>query len=659
MRNNEQTTHEMKYLSLLASQYPTVQAASSEIINLHAILNLPKGTEHFISDLHGEYTSLGHILRNASGIIKTKINILFDSSTTEHERSTLATLIYYPEQKLEHIKRQPGDLNEWYRLTLYRLIEVCREISSKYTRSKMRKQLPPDFAYIIDEMVNFNEGCTDKYKYHDQIIRSIIATHRADAFIKALAELIRSLAVDRLHILGDIYDRGPRPDLIVDELMSLRQVDIQWGNHDIVWLGAAAGSLPCIAEVLTTSIKYGNMDALEDAYGINLRPLTTFALDAYADDPCEGFATRTVNEERVSEDKLLLAKMHKAIFVIRQKLEEQLILRRPEYGMEERLLLQSIDFVEGTVVSHGKTYPLNDKSFPTVDPQNPNALTEEERTVIQRLQHSFLHSERLQQHMRFLLDKGSMYLICNGNLLYHGCIPINDDGELISGILHGGRGRDYLDFCEKMVRRVYHLSADDEERGAALDFIWFLWCGSLSPLFGKDRMAAFEHYLIDDPAASKETKCAYYKHLDDQDVMKMILSEFGLNPERGHIVNGHVPVKVKIGESPVHAGGRMLLIDGGLSRAYQAVTGGAGYTLIFNSHELKLAAHQPFLSVADAVENETDIHSESITVEKMQQRVLVGDTDNGEIIRERIADLTLLLGAYSTGELKENDSIVK
>lgn len=642
-----------EYLKLLSKSYPSISAAATEIINLQAILNLPKGTEHFLSDLHGENEAFLHILKNASGVIKTKINEIFSTTMTEAERRLLATLIYYPEDKLEIIKKNTDDIEDWYRVTLYHLIELCRNVSSKYTRSKVRKALPKDFEYIIDELIHTNDLSHNKHEYYDQIIRTIIKTGRADAFIIALSKLIQRLTIDHLHILGDIFDRGPRADIIMDELLKYHSVDIQWGNHDIVWMGAASGSEACIANVIRNSLKYNNFDVLEDGYGISTRPLITFAMEAYGNDDCRLFMPEISGELKNENSDFMAAKIHKAITVIQFKLEAQIIKRHPEYRMESRIFIDKIDYETGTVVIDGKEYALLDKNFPTIDKNNPFALTRQEEEVINHLKRSFMHSQKLQEHVKFLFSKGNMYKVYNGNLLYHGCVPMDENGDFTEVDFFGESlsGKAYIEKAEKLARRGF-LGLGDEKRDG-LDFMWYLWCGSKSPLFGKSKMATFERYFIADKELHHEEKDNYYKLVDKKEICDKILAEFGVCGERSHIINGHVPVQIKNGESPVRADGKLLVIDGGLSKAYQAKTGIAGYTLIYNSYGLILAEHEPFESTAAAIQEERDMHSKSVMLESVRKRTLVMDTDTGARIKKEIGELELLLDAYRSGLMTE------
>ncbi len=642
-----------EYLKLLSKSYPSISAATTEIINLQAILNLPKGTEHFLSDLHGENEAFLHILKNASGVIKTKINEIFSTTMTEAERGLLATLIYYPEDKLEIIKKNTDDVEDWYRVTLYHLIELCRNVSSKYTRSKVRKALPKDFEYILDELIHTNDLSHNKHEYYDQIIRTIIKTERADAFIIALSKLIQRLTIDHLHIIGDIFDRGPRADIIMDELLKYHSVDIQWGNHDIVWMGAASGSEACIANVIRNSLKYNNFDVLEDGYGISTRPLITFAMEAYRDDDCTLFMPEISGGIKNENPDFMAAKIHKAITVIQFKLEAQIIKRHPEYRMESRIFIDKIDYETGTVVIDGKEYALLDKNFPTIDKDNPFALTEQEEEVINHLKRSFMHSQKLQEHVKFLFSKGNMYKVYNGNLLYHGCVPMDENGDFTEVDFFGEAisGKAYIEKAEKLARRGFLGLGDEKQDG--IDFMWYLWCGSKSPLFGKSKMATFERYFTQDKDLHHEEKDNYFKLADKREICDKILAEFGVYGERSHIINGHVPVQIKNGQSPVRADGKLLVIDGGLSKAYQSKTGIAGYTLIYNSYGLILAAHEPFESTTAAIQEERDMHSQSVMLESPRKRTLVMDTDTGARIKKEIRELELLLDAYRSGLLTE------
>jgi len=656
--NNKSTLYsdsEIHYLRLLSQQYPSIRAASTEIINLSAILELPKGTEHFISDIHGEYEAFLHVLRNGSGSIKRKIEDVFKDSLQSGEKSTLATLIYYPEKKLPLILKETANSDEWFRVTLFRLIKLCRVVSSKYTRSRVRKALPDDFAYIIEELLHEQESITNRQEFYSSIIDTIIATNRAEAFIIALANLIQRLSIAHLHVIGDVYDRGPGAHIIMDKLIDYHSVDIQWGNHDIVWMGAAAGSEACIANVIRVSLRYANMETMENGYAISMLPLVSFAMDTYADDPCDLYRPKTDANEFTEHEQLLMARMHKAITIMQFKLEGQIIKRRPHYQMNDRLLLDKIDFEKGTVRIDGVDYPLIDSHFPTVDPENPYELTEQEKSMLQKIHLSFLNSERLQNHARFLFSKGSMYLTYNGNLLYHGCIPMNPDGSLrhfnFDGKDHGPK--DFMDRLERLARQGYFTGDNPEKKQYGEDTMWYLWSGAQSPLFGKEKMATFERYLIRNSESHTEMMNPYYDYRTDQNVLEKILSEFGLDPKTGHVVNGHVPVKVSRGENPLKAGGKLIVIDGGFSKAYQSKTGIAGYTLIFNSYGLLLASHEPFESIQKAIREEQDIRSETRVVEKKLNRIRVQDTDDGKMIQKKIRELKSLLESYRTGLIKE------
>tara|TARA_R100001143_G_scaffold63607_1_gene73973 strand:+ start:19787 stop:21766 length:1980 start_codon:yes stop_codon:yes gene_type:complete len=646
---------DLNYLLLLSQQYPSIRAASTEIINLSAILELPKGTEHFISDIHGEYEAFLHVLRNGSGSIKRKIEDAFKETLEADEKSTLATLIYYPEKKLPLILKEIPIPEEWFRVTLFRLIKLCRVVSSKYTRSRVRKALPDDFAYIIEELLHEQESIVNRQEYYSSIIDTIIGTSRAEAFIIALANLIQRLSIAHLHVIGDVYDRGPGSHIIMDKLIDYHSVDIQWGNHDIVWMGAAAGSEACIANVIRVSLRYANMETLENGYAISMLPLISFAMDTYADDPCEIFRPKTDENQFTEHEQLLMARMHKAITIIQLKLEGQIIKRRPHYEMNDRLLLDKIDFENGTVHINGVDYPLIDSHFPTIDPENPYELTEEEKSMMQKIRLSFDNSERLHNHVRFLFSKGSMYLTYNGNLLYHGCIPMNPDGSLrhfnFDGKDHGPR--EFMDRLERLARQGYFTKDDPEKKQYGEDIMWYLWSGAQSPLFGKEKMATFERYLIEDSETHTEKMNPYYDYRTNQKVIEKILSEFGLDPKMGHVVNGHVPVKVSRGENPLKAGGKLIVIDGGFSKAYQSKTGIAGYTLIYNSYGLLLASHEPFESIQKAIREEQDIRSETRVVEKKLNRSRVYDTDDGKMIQKKIKSLKSLLEAYRTGLIKE------
>lgn len=644
---------ETRYLEKLSELYPTIAKASKEIINLQAILNLPKGTEHFLTDIHGEYEAFAHVLKNGSGSVRRKIEEVFGTTMSTRDKQMLATLIYYPKEKMNQVKKQEEDMQEWYKVMLYRLIKVCKNAASKYTRSKVRKALPEDYAYIIEELITERSDISDKEDYYNSIVKTIIDIGSAEDFIIAMCKLIQRLVVDHLHILGDIYDRGPGPHLIMDELMNYHSVDIQWGNHDMLWMGAAAGQRACIANVIWNCARYGNLDILEEGYGINLLPLATFALNIYKDDPCKCFKLKG-NKEYASTEMLLNVRMYKAVTVLMFKLEGQTIMRHPEFDMEDRLLLNKIDYKTGRIKIDGKTYKLLDSYFPTIDPADPYALTEEEADVIERLEHVFVNCEKLQQHMRFLLSKGSLYKVYNNNLLFHGCVPLNEDGSLKEICIYGKsyKGKSLYHILESYVRKGFHaIDPEDRERGK--DIMWYIWLGKNSPLFGKEKMATLERQLLDDPEVQEEKKNPYYKWKENEAVADMIMDEFGLEQDCRRIVNGHVPVKSKDGESPIKCNGKVLVIDGGFSKAYQETTGIAGYTLIYNSHGLYLAAHEPFESAEHAIKNESDIHSTSINVKEVLDRKLVRDTDDGTEIMQLIKDLRQLLIAYRTGQIAE------
>lgn len=644
---------EEKYLEGLSELFPSIAAASTEIINLQAIVNLPKGTEHFLTDIHGEYEAFAHVLKNGSGSVKRKVDDVFANTMSSRDKQTLATLIYYPREKMERIREEEQNMDDWYKIMLYRLIEVAKRSASKYTRSKVRKALPKDFAYVIEELITEKSGMTDKESYYNSIISTIIQIGRAEKFIVALCELIQRLVVDHLHIVGDIYDRGPGPHLIMDKLMEYHSVDIQWGNHDILWMGAAAGQKCCIANVIRICARYGNLDILEDGYGINLLPLATFAWKQYAKDPCECFLLKGQDNCKPQELELNM-KMHKAISVIQFKVEGQAAELYPEFGFQRRNFLDKINYEEGTITIGGKIYQLLDDYFPTIDPKNPYQLSAEEEEIMNRLVKAFQSCEKLQRHMRFLLNKGSLYKIYNSNLLYHGCVPLNDDGSLRKVKIYGKsyQGRTLYDVMESYVRKGF-FAVDPDEKKKGRDLMWYIWQGANSPLFGKDKMATFERYFLAEKELWKEKKNAYYLLLEDENVMNGILDEFGLDREISHIINGHVPVKTKNGENPVKCGGKVLVIDGGFSKAYQKETGIAGYTLVYNSYGLLLVAHEPFESTEAAIKKENDIHSETVVVTRVNERRLVGDTDAGRKLKEQIKDLEWLLASYRNGQIIE------
>ena len=645
---------EKRYLELLSRSFPTVAKASAEVINLSAILNLPKGTEFFASDIHGEYEAFSHILRNGSGSIRLKIDDVFGDELSKEEKRTLATLIYYPREKSRLELSKVSDVAAWYGKMLPRLIAVCKRAARKYTRSRVRKALPEDFAYIIEELMYADTRNFDKEAYYAAIVDAVVRTGRGPAFVEALCGLIQRLAIERLHIIGDIYDRGPHPDAIMEALIDHHSVDIQWGNHDIVWMGASLGQRGCIAHVVRNCARYGNLSILEDAYGINILPLARFALDAYKDDPCVGFALKG-HPDAMSEAEILMnVKIQKAMAIIQFKVEGALIDENPAFGLQSRKLLDKIDYERGTVVCDGMEYELTDKMFPTIDPCDPYKLTPGERDVMDRLVSAFTGCEKLQRHMRFFLKTGSLYKIDNGNLLFHACVPLNADGSLKEVDVFGKKlkGRALYDEMERWVRIAF-FDEDAEMRKRGADMLWYLWLGEGSPLFAKSKMATFELYLIADKAARKEVKNPFYTLLDNEDVFAGIFRDFGLDPETSRIICGHVPVKVKDGEDPVKCNGKVIMIDGGFSKAYQSTTGIAGYTLISNSHGFVLAAHEPLESAQAAVERELDIHSSRRVVERVGVRTLVADTDTGAKLKAHVADLERLLEAYRHGDIPE------
>lgn len=647
---------ELSYLEQLSEQYPTISSASAEIINLQSILNLPKSTEHFISDIHGEYDAFSHVLRNGSGAVRKKIDDVFGHTLSAEDKSALATLIYYPHEKMELIRGEQKDMDNWYKVNLYRLIEVCKTVSSKYTRSKVRKALQKDYAYIIEELITEKPEVLNKEAYYEAIVNSIVELGRAEAFIEVLARLIQHLVIDHLHVLGDVYDRGQAPHLIMDRLCTYHAVDIQWGNHDIIWMGAAAGHMACVATVVRNSIRYGNLDLLEDGYGINMLPLATFAMDAYSDDPCERFVFKGVLSDTNTTENALVRKMHKAITIIRLKLEGQMILKYPEFGMRNRLLLDKINYETGMVTIDGKEYRMMDMNFPTIDPEHPYELTAGEQEVMERLRVSFLHCEKLQRHVQFLLKKGSMYLVYNGNLLYHGCIPMNEDGSFREVNIYGSyySGKALFDVMESYVRKAF-TSKNEDEKEKGMDMIWYIWTAPDSPLYGRSKMATFERYFLEEEELKTEPKNIYYQLIDRPEIADRILKEFGLEGGFVHIINGHVPVHRMRGESPVKSNGKVIIIDGGFSKTYRSRTGIAGYTLIYNSYGLTLNAHDPFVSPEVAVRDEVDIVSRREAVEYLERRLLVNDTDNGVKIRRRIEELKQLIAAYEEGELAEKE----
>lgn len=644
---------EARYLERLSDLYPTIAAASTEIINLQSILNLPKGTEHFLTDVHGEYEAFSHVLKNGSGSVRRKIDDVFGNTMSIRDKRSLATLIYYPKQRMDMIKKTETNMDDWYRVHLYLLIEVSKRAASKYTRSKVRKALPKDFAYVIEELITEKAEVSDKESYYNEIISTIIRIGRAEDFIVAISELIQRLVVDHLHIVGDIYDRGPGPHIIMDKLMTYHSLDIQWGNHDVLWMGAAAGQRGCITNAIRICARYGNLDILEEGYGINLLPLATFALKVYKDDPCTCFKLK-VPDRPDSEEMQMNLRIHKAISILQFKVEGQIISRQKSFHLEDRALLDKIDYEKGTIVLGGKEYQLLDTNFPTVDPKDPYALTEEEEEIMERLEKAFINCEKLQRHMRFLLAKGGLYKVYNDNLLYHGCVPLDEDGSLKETEVYGKkyRGKALYDMLDAYVRKGF-FALDKKEREDGKDIMWYIWLHPDSPLFGKNKMATFERYFIAEKETHIEKKNPYYSYIENEKVIDNIMKEFGLDPSYGHIVNGHVPVKRKDGENPIKCGGKVMVIDGGFSKAYQKETGIAGYTLIFNSYGLLLVAHEPFESTEAAIEKENGIHSELTVVQRVHDRILVGDTDNGRELKEQIRDLEQLLSAYRNGEIIE------
>lgn len=645
---------ELKYLKSLARQYPNIAAASTEIINLQAILNLPKGTEHFLTDIHGEYEQFTHVLKNGSGAVRRTIDEVFENALSNKDKKSLATLIYYPVEKLDIVISEEDNIEDWYKITLHRLVQITKKVASKYTRSKVRKALPKDFAYIIEELITEKADISDKEGYYNEIIHTIIRIGRAQDFIIALSNLIQRLVIDHLHIVGDIFDRGPGPHIILDTLINYHSVDIQWGNHDILWMGAACGQLACIATVIRIAARYGSLDTLEDGYGINLIPLATFALDTYSNTNCDTFSIK-YNTDYNTKDLSLDMKIHKAIAIIQFKLEGQVIMKHPEFLMDDRLLLDKIDYEKKTVMAYGKEYPMNDTDFPTIDPKNPYALTPDEEQVMERIRQAFLKCEKLQKHVRFLYSNGGLYKVYNSNLLYHGCMPMDGEGNFLSVDVDGKdyQGKQLYDILDNYARKGYYAKNDPAEMRKAQDYIWYIWAGPNSPVFGKDKMTTFERYFIEDKETHKETKNAYYSLLDREDILNKILDEFELDTRKSHIVNGHVPVELKKGESPIKCDGKLLIIDGGFSKAYQSKTGIAGYTLVANSHGMRLVAHEPFESMEAAVLHESDIFSDSTVIEVAPVRIRVSDTDIGRELKDQIKQLELLLQAYRDGIIVE------
>lgn len=648
---------DLRYLHLLSNTYPTVADAASEIINLEAIQNLPKSTEHFLADLHGEHEAFIHVLKNASGNIKRKVGEIFGNTIRETEKKELCTLIYYPEQKLELIKAAEEDLDDWYRITIHQLVRVCRDVSSKYTRSKVRKNLPEEFSYIIEELLHERTDDQDKAAYVAVIVDTVISTGRADDFIVAICNVIQRLAIDQLHILGDIYDRGPGAHIILDTLRQYHSWDIQWGNHDILWMGAAAGNDACICNVLRLSLRYANLATLEEGYGINMVPLATFALEVYGDDPCEEFIPKLLKDDGRLDEKTrhLIAKMHKAIAVIQFKTEAAIFNRRPEWQMNDRNLLEHIDFTNQTCTIDGKEYAMKSCHFPTISTDNPNALTPEEDTLMKKLHHSFRVSEKLRKHIRTILSHGCMYTICNQNLLFHASIPLNDDGTLKNVEILGKSyaGKELMSYIGQLVRAAFQSDTPADLKDYARDYFLYLWCGKDSPLFDKSKMATFERYFLTDKSTYQEEKGNYFKLRNSEDVCDRILDAFEVTGANRHIINGHVPVHASKGENPIKAGGKLMVIDGGFSEAYHSETGIAGYTLVYHSRGFVLVQHEPFTSAQDAILRGTDIKSSTQIVEMSAHRMLVADTDKGEELRSQISELKDLLYAYRHGIIKE------
>ena len=647
---------DIRYLRLLSQSFPNIADASTEIINLQAILNLPKGTEHFLADLHGEYKSFQHVLKNASGNIKRKVNEIFGNELREAEKKELCTLIYYPEEKLELIKAAEPELDDWYHVTIHQLVRVCRDVSSKYTRSKVRKSLPEDFSYIIEELLHERTDDADKAAYVNVIIDTIITTGRADDFIIAISHVIQRLAIDLLHILGDVYDRGPGAHIIMDILGGYHNWDIQWGNHDILWMGACAGNEACVCNVIRLSLRYANLVTLEEGYGINLVPLATFAMEKYGDDPCTEFLPKVGEATDIDEKtRLLTARMHKAITVIQFKVEAAIIARHPEWGMDDRRMLGCIDYDRGVCTIGGHEYEMKSCHFPTVSPAEPDALTADERALVDRLKHSFTVNENLYKHIRLMLSHGSLYTIINDNLLFHASVPLNSDGSLKQVELDGCKcgGRELMDRIDRIVRSAFQADTDPQEKCFATDYFLYLWCGRDSVLFDKSKMATFERYFLKDKETYKEEKGNYFKLRDDGRVCDAILDAYGVTGPNRHIINGHVPVHAASGENPIKAGGKLMVIDGGFSEAYHKETGIAGYTLVYHSRGFELVQHEPFTSTEDAILRGSDIKSTMQIVEMSAHRMLVADTDIGRELKRQISDLKKLLYAYRHGFIKE------
>ena len=649
----------MKYLQLLAQSFPNIPEASTEIINLQAILNLPKGTEHFVADIHGEYEAFLHILKNASGNIQRKVNELFGNLMRESDARELCTLIYYPDQKLELIKAAEENIDDWYHITIHNLVAVCRLVSSKYTRSKVRKALPRSFSYIIQELLHERTDDANKADYVNVIIDTIISTGRADDFIIAICNVIQRLSIDQLHILGDIFDRGPGAHIILDTLSRYHSWDIQWGNHDVLWMGAMAGNRACQCNVIRLSLRYANMTTLEEGYGINLMPLATFAMDTYGDDPCEEFIPKisSADSARVDEKSIRLAAlMHKAITILQFKEEAAIIKRHAKWKMSDRLMLNYIDYDKGTITLNGKEYPLKSNSFPTIDPKHPNRLTPEEKQLMDKINHSFQVSEKLHKHIRLLLQHGCMYAVFNNNLLFHASIPLDEDGKLKEVEIIPGTtcsGKDLLYNIGMLIRSAFQTDSTPEERNYAIDYFLYLWCGPDSPLFDKSKMATFERYFIDDKETHTEEKGNYFKLRDNEQIVDNILDAFYVVGDNRHIINGHVPVHVCNGENPVKANGKLMVIDGGFSQPYHKETGIAGYTLVYHSRGFVLVQHEPFTSTIDAIQKCSDIKSSTQIVEMSSHRMRVADTDIGRELKNQISDLQRLLYAYRHGYIKE------
>ena len=652
---------DMHYLQLLSTSFPTIASAATEIINLEAILNLPKGTEHFLADLHGESQAFQHVLKNASGNIRRKVSELFKGDIRESDRRELCTLIYYPEEKLELIKAAEKDIDDWYHITIHRLVAVCRDVSSKYTRSKVRKSLPEEFAYIIEELLHERTDDIDKAAYVSVIVDSIISTGRADDFIVAICNVIQRLSIDQLHILGDIYDRGPGAHIILDTLRQYHSWDIQWGNHDMLWMGAAAGNNACICNVLRLSLRYANLVTLEEGYGINLVPLATFAMDVYGNDPCEEFMPRLLKDNTLDDkSRLLIARMHKAISVIQFKKEAQIFHRRPEWKMEDRCLLEHVDYHRGICTLDGKEYEMTSCNFPTIDPAHPNQLTDEEQQLMEKLHHSFRVCEKLRKHIKMLLSHGCMFSVFNQNLLFHASCPLNEDGSLKEVELYTGQrysGHELMHNIGMLVRAAFQNDTEKEQRLYARDYFLYLWCGRDSPLFDKSKMATFERYFLKDKTTYKEEKGYYFQLRDNEQVCDRILDAFGVKGKNRHIINGHVPVHAASGENPIKANGKLMVIDGGFSEAYHKETGIAGYTLVYHSRGFQLVQHEPFQSARDAIQRGIDIKSTTQLVELSAHRMLVADTDKGAELRSQITDLRELLYAYRHGILTEKNKI--